>query len=414
MPLLPPEYLPLFKAWLVVGQLLQLLWAAVMVGGVLLSLFVFLQAQRYRDPLRLRSARDLLARVLANKLLGLLFWLLAALNLFAVHWVYRPPFFTPPFWMAMLVLLAVALLLLFLYRQLIDRQQPGGVVPLAVGAAGLGLLLGVLSLLACGGAALLKPEYWPHLQHNPLLFLSWNGLARFLLVLCLALPLTGTLLLLRADLAARPKQLPDYQHYLSRRGGVLALLGGLLLPAGLVFDLLTLPLIARSLVGFLLPMVSLSLALLLCLGLCRRLLEGQSPRGEPLLAAVVFICLLIGLGDFLAREQVLADGSAIWQQAYAADQIAPESAAPDQQLLVRGEQIFQSRCTLCHRFDSRLVGPPLGEVLPNYRGRSEALQQFIRQPVKRNPDYPEMPNLGLQQDEAAAVAAYLLERLKQN
>ena len=414
MPMVPPEYLPLFKAWLAVGQLLQLIWAAVMVGGVLLSLLVFLQAQRHLDPLRLRSARDLLARVLSNKLFGLMFWLLAALNLFAAHWVYRPQFFTPPFWMAVLVLLALALLLLFLYQQLINRPQPGSVVPLAVGAAGLALLLAVLSLLACAEAALLKPEYWPYLNHNPLLFLSWNGLARFLLILCLALPLTGTLLLLRADLAAHPKQLPDYQHYLSCRGGVLALLGVLLLPSGLVFDLLTLPVIARSLVGFLLPVVSLSLALLLCLGLCRRLREGQSPRGEPLLAAVGLIFLLIGLGDFLAREQVLADGTAIWRQASAADPIALEVAAPDQQLLVRGEQIFQSRCTLCHRFDSRLVGPPLGEVLPNYRGRSDALQQFIRQPVKRNPDYPEMPNLGLQQEEAAAVAAYLLERLKQH
>jgi cytochrome c len=93
--------------------------------------------------------------------------------------------------------------------------------------------------------------------------------------------------------------------------------------------------------------------------------------------------------------------------------MAITAAAPAPELLTRGEQIFEERCALCHHFDSRLVGPPLNEVMPHYRGRLEALQQFIRQPVKRNPDYPVMPNLGLQQEEASAVATYLLKRLEQ-
>jgi mono/diheme cytochrome c family protein len=410
MPVVSTEYLPLFKIFLSAGQLLQLLWSAVIGGGVLLSLLIFLQAQRYQDLVRLRSARELLAWSLPSKLFGLLFWSLAVLNLFAVHTLYRPPFFASLFWVGTLVMLATALLLLFLYRQLINRPQPGTVVPVMIGAVGLGLLLGTFLLFTSGGAALLKPEYWPHLNHNPLLFLSWNGLARFLLFLSLALQLTGVVLSLRSDGTLCPEPETGYHHYLGRRGVWLALLGALLLPPGLVFELLTLPVLARSLATFLLPTISLLVALLLCLALCRRLLDRQGSNGKSQLAAVLFIFLLVGLGDHLTREQVLADGIAPWRQTSSVDPVALTAATPAKEQLARGEQIFQERCALCHRFDSRLVGPPLNEVLPSYRGRFEALQQFIRQPVKRNPDYPAMPNLGLQQEEASAVAAYLLQR----
>lgn len=414
MPVVSAEYLPLFKVFMFAAQLLQLLWAAVIVGGVFFSLLVFLQAQRYQDQLRLRSVRELLTWSLSKKLLGLLFWLLAALNLFAIHTVYHPPFFVPSFWLGTLAMLATALLLIFLYRQLINRPQPGSVVPLTVGAVGLGLLLGTLLLFVSGGAALIKPEYWPHLNHNPLLFLSWNGLARLLMFLSLSLQITGVVLLLRSDHALRLEQGTGYHRYLGRRGEWLALLGVLLLPPGLVFELLTLPVIVRSPAAFLLPAISLLLALLLCLALCRRLLERQGPRGKSLSAAVILIFLLVSLSDHLTRELVLADGTVPWRQASSSGQIAMTAAAPAPELLTWGEQLFQERCALCHHFDSRLVGPPLNEVLPNYRGRLEALQQFIRQPAKRNPDYPAMPNLGLQQEEVSAVAAYLLQRLEED
>jgi len=37
------------------------------------------------------------------------------------------------------------------------------------------------------------------------------------------------------------------------------------------------------------------------------------------------------------------------------------------------------------------------------------LEAFIRNPVKVNPDYPQMPNPGLKPNEARALAKYLLE-----
>jgi cytochrome c len=407
MPVVPAAYLPLFTILLAAGQLLQLLWTAALVGGMLFSLVVLLQAQRHRDPLRMGCARELSRRLPANGLFGPLYWLLAAVNLAAVYSRYRPPFLTPPFLGSALVLLAGALTLLFFYRRLLHRQRSAG-IPLLVGTAGLLLLLGTLVLFACGGAALLNPEYWPHLDYNPLHFLSWNALARLLLFLALALPLSGAALLSGSQSAP-----PDLQPYLVRRGMLLAVPGLLLLPPGVLFVLVTLPVIARTPLGALLSAAALLVALPLCLQLCHRLREGRGLAGRPLLAAVTLIVLLVGLGDVLSREQVWADGTVLARQTVSAG-AEQQPAVPVAQPVGPGAQLFREHCAVCHRFDTRLVGPPLLEVLPRYRGRSDALQQFIRQPVKRDPDYPAMPALELRQEEIAALAAYLLDRLEQN
>jgi cytochrome c len=78
----------------------------------------------------------------------------------------------------------------------------------------------------------------------------------------------------------------------------------------------------------------------------------------------------------------------------------------------RGKSVFETVCAVCHRFDSRLVGPPFNEVVPKYKGNLEGLKRFIRNPVKVNPGYPAMPKHALKDEEIDAVARYLLEKVK--
>ncbi|HSL91134.1 MAG TPA: c-type cytochrome, partial [Candidatus Limnocylindrales bacterium] len=73
-----------------------------------------------------------------------------------------------------------------------------------------------------------------------------------------------------------------------------------------------------------------------------------------------------------------------------------------------GKGVFETVCSVCHRFDTRLVGPPFNEVVPKYKGNVEGLKGFIRNPVKVNPVYPAMPKHPLKEEEIDAVARYLL------
>jgi len=74
-----------------------------------------------------------------------------------------------------------------------------------------------------------------------------------------------------------------------------------------------------------------------------------------------------------------------------------------------GAQVFTQRCSACHAWDRKVVGPPYLRVVPKYIGKEADLQGFIRNPVKIDPAYPIMPNQGLREVEILSVARYLLE-----
>ena len=81
-------------------------------------------------------------------------------------------------------------------------------------------------------------------------------------------------------------------------------------------------------------------------------------------------------------------------------------------VVISGEDIYNAKCIACHRFDTKLVGPPYNDVLPKYEGKRDALVDFILNPVKVNPEYTAMPNQGLKPKEAEAVADYIVKIYK--
>jgi cytochrome c len=76
-----------------------------------------------------------------------------------------------------------------------------------------------------------------------------------------------------------------------------------------------------------------------------------------------------------------------------------------------GEDIYNARCSACHLFDQKKVGPPYFETVPKYEGKKEELIAFILNPTRKNSDYPPMPNQGLKPAEGDSVANYILRRI---
>ncbi len=76
---------------------------------------------------------------------------------------------------------------------------------------------------------------------------------------------------------------------------------------------------------------------------------------------------------------------------------------------INGEELYKVKCTACHQFDQKLVGPPHKLVLKKYIGKKEELVKFLLNPVKIDPEYPAMPNQALKPKEAEAIADYMYE-----
>jgi cytochrome c551/c552 len=376
-------------------------FAAILLGGSCLAVFSDLLSGRAQDCLQRKLSADLLARVILTPGSSVLFVLTLAMAFFSLQASY-PSVHLPVFFSGgVLLLLALALLLLHLYRGLRERESGRGVA-LVVGLGALCLLSGVYFILACGATFLVMPERWPVLAATPTLVLSWSGVARFLEFVCLAFILTGTGMVLFSGRNGEDKRL------VGRTGAAVALTFLLVLPLCLLLDLVNLPLLAHSVPRFgvaAVTVVTAAAAALLLLPRCVKL---------PFVLALGLLFLFV-LGDHLGRESALT--SLVLQEVAAETRAFPlprtESipAAPPsskESMAGSGEEIFNRACSGCHAFDRRRVGPPLNEVVPGYRGRRGALADFIANPVKMNPDYPAMPDPGLSEAEISAVVDFLL------
>jgi len=134
---------------------------------------------------------------------------------------------------------------------------------------------------------------------------------------------------------------------------------------------------------------ALFILMFLAVVLCDQAAAGNAYQGQP-----------SPIGP-LAAEKAVKDGKA-----------GEKPAAADAAVLEKGKKVFDTVCSVCHRFDSQVVGPPLNSVVPKYKGDVAKLKGFIRNPVKVNPALPAMPKPAIKEDEVDAVARYLLSKVK--
>ena len=198
----------------------------------------------------------------------------------------------------------------------------------------------------------------------------------------------------------------------------LTVLGAVALPALVVWDSAILPVGAQSFHALAMGaplLVALWLTALLALAL---LCEPTKLCGAPLVVLLVFT----GLACETTRENfiqstALADKTALVrmqaEEQFAKLQMDQESHYTSNVPLdpKAGERIYAEKCSACHAFDHKVVGPAHKDVLPKYVGQLDKLQAFILAPQKVDPAFPAMPAQGLSRREARAVADYLLVRL---
>jgi cytochrome c len=81
--------------------------------------------------------------------------------------------------------------------------------------------------------------------------------------------------------------------------------------------------------------------------------------------------------------------------------------------VMTGEDIFNAKCSACHEFGAKKVGPAYKNVLPKYENDRAKLLSFVMNPQKIDPAFPPMPNQGLKPAEADSITAYIMMMYKQ-
>jgi cytochrome c len=277
-----------------------------------------------------------------------------------------------------------------------------------------GLLFLVVASALCLGAISIAVDRssWTDVDSVFGLLLSadfWVRYAHFLVVASAATGIGTLFFLLQAEADSTPKEEP---YITSVRSFAFRLIVPSLLaqPLLMIASVALLP--GPALSGFVYGLAGISLAFLLATAV---LLYAYSRDGRTGFVQGAFITFALALFLVFSKDQIAVRNAT-------ADRAASLAIAADRELealkvklgvaatVMSGQEIYTARCSACHLFDEKKIGPPYREVIPKYGGRKGSLVAFILNPVKVNPAYPNMPNQGLKPVEADSIASFLLAK----
>jgi len=266
-------------------------------------------------------------------------------------------------------------------------------------------------IFAGAGALASNPERWQEVVDILQIIFSWATIFNFLLLFVASGAVTGVAVLFYFFKwqSGLPGMSADYSQFVKGFASNLALFSTLSLPVLLFINILFLPRQAMTQSFFLYHVLALIAVILLC----NVLYLGIKNSDVKFTSAAFILVLLIFAFDIF--QSSTAFGNAIGEQTLSAVLKAEELEKQLQAQNVAStnidpQQIFNSKCIACHKFDVKLVGPPYQQTVPKYNGDVNQLADFIYNPVKKDPAYPPMPNQGLKKNEALAMAKWLIEK----
>ncbi|MBW6503089.1 cytochrome c [bacterium] len=420
-PGLPPDTILLLGYLLTAALLLYLPFLGIVIAGSAASLALNFFGRENRDDRSLRLSREWIEAVTMNRWVLLLLGLLPypAIAYACQRFLGGRTSLPAIAWLVPFGALLAGCLLLSMYRSAIRRTTELPPASFGAGAAGLLAMLSAafLSFLLLG--TLVTPSKLPLVRSNLVFILSWHSLVGFLLFLALSFGLAGGIAL---RFLGRPETdaaggSTGYDARVRTAGTSFALAGALASPALVVLYLIALPVTGMSTEAYVMaatvPLLALAVFALLVL------LPGKEEgrKGDRVSSLFILMFLAVVLCDRTTVANAFQGlsappGTLAAKTVPRGEKAAEAPAAGDAAAMEKGKKVFDTVCSVCHRFDSRIVGPPLNDVVPKYEGDVEKLKAFIRNPVKVNPSFPAMPKPAIKEDEVDAVARYLLSKVK--
>jgi cytochrome c len=238
---------------------------------------------------------------------------------------------------------------------------------------------------------------------------SWKVLSRFIFYILFAFALSGGMVLFTFLEDEKKKRIKDekYSSFVKQKIIRVTFFSAIFIPVFALINLFGLP--QSSLTGTVFTYAIISLVLLF-VGYHFLYLLTKEIKGTT--AALLFFTLIFSIAAFIIGDQkAMATSTKVQSAVLSAefDKYLAELKGEGKTLEINAADIYQVKCASCHKWDQKLVGPAHKDVIPKYLGKEAQLVAFIRNPVKVDPAYPQMPNPGLKPNEAEAVAKYLLE-----
>ncbi|MBL8016608.1 MAG: hypothetical protein JNK43_05000, partial [Ignavibacteria bacterium] len=297
-------------------------------------------------------------------------------------------------------------------KEIKEFEQKNVAVNSTSGTVGKWLLLAASYIFAGTMALASSPDKWGTTGNVLQIIFSWQTLFSFMALISLAGIITGAaIMFFFFSWNGGVKHMDDeYVALVKGVAGKIALASGIMFPLMLMISYAYLPQVSQSPTVFYYMVVVLIISLIL-----GNFIYSMFKNSDTSSATVVFVLVFVLVTFNIIKDQ-LAFGNAIQQNTTEITKIAEEHEKEIKGKTMEGsgidaEAIFNQKCSACHKFDQKLVGPPYDQTIPKYNGDVQKLADFIFNPQKIDPAYPPMPNQGLKKKEANAMAKWLIDKV---
>ncbi len=393
------------------------LYVSIFTGTISLSVVFKVLDRREPNPLYQKFAQDLLKLVTSNKSAVFLLGILPLITLiFSYAQIYQGTSFKIVQYFTFIIIFTIIGFVFSSFFKFYSETENSSFI-FQAGSGLLGIIFFIIAcfILSSTTSLLFYPEKWLFVKYAVPFFVYENVIPRFLLFTLYILSITGAAVLFfffhwpgRTEI-----QNSEYAQFVKKFSAGLSLITVTILPVFILWNMLTFPDVAKSGLVY-----NLWIFLLLILMITALLLYTILKRSDFKYGAVTFTLFLISFLTVSTADQI-AGTTASYEQSLL---LIAKAEKIHQKILIEreervaasqnidGSELFAKICSSCHKFDQKVVGPPLNQVKEKYENDVEGLKAFILNPVKIRPDFPPMPKQVLNRFEVGAVAEYLIEQ----
>jgi cytochrome c len=434
---LSPEHITLLRYIAMLVLFLFIPFISVILGGTAISLFYRRKGIKEGNSTYIRFAKDLIEIVTINKSIGIILGIMPLITsiLIFVQIFHNENLIVVSYLTGACLLVAAGLILIYTFRYStafndifnsikelktdesnlkaeLDALRSGS-LKLSTKSGRLGILLLIIGLwvFVSGLTMAIYQSGWNDSNMLSVLF-SWIVITRFISFLLLAGAFTGAVILFSFfywDGGIKGLD-QDYKEFVRKLGINITSITSIIIPVFLFVNVSALPESTLTRPVFAFVIIAL---LLLFLGyhyLYVMYKNSNAKYSMHLFISVLFTILAVIISDQTTIGEANAKQALVLGQNFEDTmQKINEANTPP---VISGKDIYNNICSACHSFDHKVVGPPYKETLPKYNGDVAKLVTFILSPTQNNPGYPPMPNPGLNQAQAQAVATYITKEVQ--
>lgn len=407
---------------LIVSFLLHILFVNLMVGGSLLTMWYEIKGLRNKEYDNL--ARQIAQTITVNKSLAVVLGVapLLTINTLYTIYFYSANALTGLFWISVVPTVIVAFLLLYAHKYSWDKLQDNKPLHIAIIGFAVFLFFLIPLIFLTNINLMLFPEKWSGVQGFFSALTLPNVFPRYFHFITASLALTGLFLTWyfgRKSYGFEEK-VPGISRYHARKktyslafaATVMQLFFGPLL-------LLTLPSKGVAWDLMLVILGGVIVAVIAMIWMWREITGPPEALGKRFywIAAVLGgVVIFMGTGRHLYRANALIAHQEAMAEVTRNHKEMVEQAKndalkpkPEAKKVSLGEQLFRDKCVVCHNMETRLVGPPVAEMIEIYKNDQSTMKQWIKSPGRKRPDYPPMAGFpDLSDDELTKLTDYIL------